>query len=102
MRSHLGYTMKLHRIAAGLSREQVAVRTGYCTSYIAAMEQGKAASINAITDVLRCYGLTLADMLEQDDAGREQAIAGCRIRDIVDDYAFAVGQAGNLGGVELV
>lgn len=35
-----------------------------------------------------------------DEVDRENAIAGCRIADLVDDYDFAVGQAGNLSGAE--
>lgn len=93
--------MKCHRIAAGLTREQVAVRVGYSVHTIAALEKGQRTSVGAIAHVLKCYGLQLSDLLVQDDAARESAINACRIRDIVDDYAFAVGQAGNLGGVEL-
>lgn len=38
--------------------------------------------------------------LPMDDADREGAISS--LRDMVNDYEFAVGQAGNLGGVELI
>jgi transcriptional regulator with XRE-family HTH domain len=101
MHTKLGYTLKLHRIAAGLTREQVAVRTGLSVFTIAAMEQGRAASINALAHVLRCYGMALGDLLPVDEEGREQAIHDCRIKDVVSDYSFAVGEAGNLSGTEL-
>jgi transcriptional regulator with XRE-family HTH domain len=99
MKSHLGYTLKCHRIAAGLTREQVAGLTGLSVFTVAAMEQGRAASVNAIATVLGCYGLTLGDMLPNDEEGRENAIAGC-IRDAVSDYSEAMA-VGNMSAAEL-
>lgn len=48
---------------------------------------------------------TFAEQVEYEALGRlldkAEATHGCLIRDIVDDYSFAVGDAGNLSGAEL-
>lgn len=82
MHINLGYTLKQHRLACGLTRFEVAQRTGFSLSYIIAIEEGGAVSDNAINDLLRLYG-----------------VSAC-IRDAVSDYDAAMA-VGDMSGREL-
>jgi transcriptional regulator with XRE-family HTH domain len=105
----IGSNLRTQRRAHGLTLAQVADRTGYSGPYISYIENGKSqGSIDVLRQLCGVYGCSLDSLfvrevqaMELDDYKREQAISGCRIADIVDDYEFAIGQAGNLGGVEL-
>jgi transcriptional regulator with XRE-family HTH domain len=73
--NQIGYTLRIHRLALGLTQQQVAVSTGYSLSYLKQIEQGKTrGSYRAIDDMLRLYGTSVSEQLVVSDEQREQAI----------------------------
>lgn len=101
MTSTIGSQLRSWRKENSLTLAQTAKGTGYSVSYISDIERGVSnGSINALSQICAEYGHGLLELWTV--AGEIQVSVPVAIAPLVDDYTFAIGQAGDLGGVEIL
>lgn len=107
MQPILGNRLRSERYKRGMTLKRAAQQAGISVSFLSDIERSVSWPSNkTLAALMDMYGITFTSMaaaLPLDDAQREDAIHGCTIRDIVDDYdeAMMLAQAGNLGVFEL-
>lgn len=105
--SELSKRLRNKRKDKKLTLAAVSEATGLSISFLSDMERGQTEpSLKTLRTLADFHGVPVDSLLvqavaamPQDDQERETAISS--LRDLVDDYTFAVGQAGDLSGAEV-
>jgi transcriptional regulator with XRE-family HTH domain len=94
----LGDRLRSYRHLAGLTLKEVAHFTGISLSFLSDLEHGRSdPSLDTLRRLARFYNVSADLVLD----GTEPVINDLASAIDPDDYALMVGEAGNLGGVEL-